>query len=67
MRTAQQSGILRLEENAIICPTCRHKIRGVRLPPDSAMRGVEILCNSCGTRMTVNIDPTSATYSGQRH
>jgi hypothetical protein len=60
-------GRLSVKGNAILCPTCRQKIRGVRVPPDSVIRGAELRCSVCGTKMTVYIDPTSAIFSGQRH
>ena len=67
MRENANCGRLRIAGNAILCPCCRQKIRGVRVPPDGVLRGVEIRCATCKNTITVYIDPTSAMYSGQRH
>jgi hypothetical protein len=60
-------GTLRVEKQAIICPQCSARIRGLRVPPGGALRGVDLMCSRCGMTMIVNIDETSATFSGQRH
>ena len=67
MRETAFCGTLRLSGSAILCPVCRQKIRGVRVPPDGVLRGVELRCANCKNVITVHIDQTSAYYSGQRH
>ena len=58
---------LELRNEAIICPTCGRKIRGVRLLPGTVIRDMSIMCQGCKTVSIVNIDQASATYSSPRH
>lgn len=67
MRENANCGRLRLDGNAILCPVCRQKIRSVRVPPGAVLKGTELRCSTCGQKMIVYIDSTSAIYSGQRH
>lgn len=58
---------LELRNEAIICPTCGRKIRGVRLLPGTVIRNMSVMCQGCKTVSIVNIDQASATYSSPRH
>jgi len=58
---------LEIKNEAIICPTCGRKIRGVRLLPGTVIRNMSVMCQSCKTVSIVNIDQASATYSSPRH
>lgn len=58
--------ILELQNQAIICPTCRRRIRGVRVMPGGVMRNVSIKCRDCRAEIIVNIDQASATYESPR-
>lgn len=58
---------LEIKNEAIICPTCGRKIRGVRLLPGTVMRNVSVMCQGCHTISIVNIDQASATYASPRH
>lgn len=58
---------LEIKNEAIICPTCGRKIRGVRLLPGTVIRDMSIMCQGCKTVSIVNIDQASATYSSPRH
>ena len=55
--------ILELKKEAIICPNCKRKVRGVRLLPGAVMRDISVMCQGCGLIAVVNIDEASATYS----
>jgi len=54
---------LEIKQEAIVCPACRQKIRGVRLLPGAVLRNVSVMCQRCHTISVVNIDPASAAYS----
>jgi hypothetical protein len=58
---------LEIKNEAIICPTCGRKIRGVRLLPGTVIRNMSVMCQGCKTVSIVNIDQASATYSSPRH
>lgn len=58
---------LEIKNEAIICPCCGRKIRGVRLLPGTVMRNVSVMCQGCHTISIVYIDQASATYSSPRH
>lgn len=58
---------LEIKNEAIICPTCGRKIRGVRLLPGAVLRNVSVMCQGCRTISIVNIDQASATYYSPRH
>lgn len=59
-------GILNMQNQAIICPNCRRKIRGVRVQQGGMMRNVSIKCRDCGAEIIVDIDQASATYTSPR-
>ena len=63
LTNAQTGGILELRKQAIICPNCKRKVRGVRLLPGAVMRNASVMCQSCGMIAIVQIDEASATYS----
>lgn len=58
---------LEIKNEAIICPTCGRKIRGVRLLPGTVIRNMSVMCQGCKNVSIVNIDQASATYSSPRH
>ena len=58
---------LEIKNDAIVCPCCGRKIRGVRLLPGAVLRNVSVMCQGCRTISIVNIDQASATYSSPRH
>lgn len=58
---------LEIKNEAIICPTCGRKIRGVRLLPGTVIRNMSVMCQGCKQIVIVNIDQASATYSSPRH
>ena len=58
---------LELKNEAIICPTCGRKIRGVRLLPGAVLRNVSVMCQGCKQISIVYIDQASAMYSSPRH
>ncbi len=64
--SARKFDILELRNSAILCPTCRRKIRGVRIPPGGVMLGVSIKCRDCGAEIIAYIDQASATYESPR-
>ena len=51
-----KTGRLELKENAILCPVCRRKIRGVRLQPGTVIKDLSIMCQGCRWVGIVNID-----------
>lgn len=59
-------GILNMQNQAIICPNCRRKIRGVRVQQGGMMRDISIKCRDCGAEIIVDIDQASATYRSPR-
>lgn len=59
-------GILNMQNQAILCPNCRRKIRGVRVPPGGEMHGISVQCHDCRAKIIVNIDQASATYTSPR-
>lgn len=54
---------LELRNQAIICPNCGRRVRGVRLPPGAVMQNVSVMCRECRWVGIVNINEASATYS----
>lgn len=38
---------LEIKQEAIVCPACRQKIRGVRLLPGAVLRNVSVMCQRC--------------------
>ena len=62
----QELAILEIRKGALICPTCRRKIRGVRLLPGGSMRGVDVRCDGCRGRIIVDIDEARAVYASPR-
>lgn len=64
--SARKFDILELRNSAILCPTCRRKIRGVRIPPGGVMLGVSIKCRDCGAEIIAYIDQACATYESPR-
>lgn len=59
-------GILNMQNQAILCPKCRRKIRGVRVQQGGMMRNISIKCRDCGAEIIVDIDQASATYRSPR-
>lgn len=57
---------LTVKNNAIICPACGRKIRGIRLLPGAVLRDVSVMCQPCRRVWIVNIDEASATYESPR-
>lgn len=55
-------GRLELKENAIVCPVCRRKIRGVRLLPGTVVKDLSIMCQGCRWIGVVIIDETGVCY-----
>lgn len=58
-----KSDKLRLKNNAICCPFCKHPFKVVRLHTDSVVRNVDLRCDCCKREITVNIAGTSAEYA----
>ena len=58
---------LEIKNEAILCPRCGRKIRGVRLLPGTVIRDLSVMCQGCHTVSIVNYDQTSATYHSPRH
>lgn len=58
---------LELKNQAIVCPCCGQKIRGVRLLQGTVVRDLSVMCQRCRTVSIVNIDQASATYYSPRH
>lgn len=57
---------LTVKNDAIVCPACGSKIRGIRLLPGAALRNVSVMCQRCRKISIVNIDEASATYESPR-
>lgn len=58
-----KSGKLRLKNNAIYCPYCKHPFKVVRLRTDAVVQNVDLRCACCKREITVNIAGTSAEYA----
>ena len=66
MTNGEKSFKLVVKGNAIICPVCRRKLRGVRLLPGTVIKDASLMCHDCRAVMIVNIDKASATFSPRR-
>ena len=66
LQKKRDCAILSMQNQAIICPNCRRKIRGVRVQQGGMMRKVSIKCRDCGAEIIVDIDQASATYTSPR-
>lgn len=58
---------LEIKNEAIVCPCCGQKIRGVRLLQGTVVRKLSVMCQRCSTISIVYIDQASATYYSPRH
>lgn len=66
LKKTNACGILNMQNQAILCPNCRRKIRGVRVPLGGEMHGISVQCHACRAEIIVNIDLASATYTSPR-
>lgn len=66
LQKQRDCAILSMQNQAILCPNCRRKIRGVRIPPGGEMHGISVQCHACRAEIIVNIDQASATYTSPR-
>lgn len=55
--------ILRVKDDAIVCPFCKKKLAVVRLLPSAEIRDTRMRCNWCKHEIVVNVTGTSADYT----
>ena len=58
--------ILAVKNGWIVCPTCRSKMHGIRVTPDTQARSLELRCERCKAEYKLDIDSGQCSLSSRR-